>query len=59
MNLSKFFIDRPIFAGVLSVLIFLGGPARRCASMPISEYPEVVPPHGRRARATIPAPTRR
>ncbi len=25
MNLSKFFIDRPIFAGVLSVLIFLAG----------------------------------
>ena len=25
MNLSKFFIDRPIFAGVLSMLIFLGG----------------------------------
>lgn len=24
MNLSRFFIDRPIFAGVLSVLIFLG-----------------------------------
>ena len=23
MNLSKFFIDRPIFAGVLSLLIFL------------------------------------
>ena len=25
MNISKFFIDRPIFAGVLSTLIFLGG----------------------------------
>ena len=25
MNLSRFFIDRPIFAGVLSVLILLGG----------------------------------
>ncbi len=35
MNLSKFFIDRPIFAGVLSVLIFLGGPdlaVRSCRS---------------------------
>ena len=28
MNLSRFFIDRPIFAGVLSVLIFLGGAHR-------------------------------
>jgi len=25
MSLSKFFIDRPIFAGVISVLIFLAG----------------------------------
>ncbi|MCG5235430.1 efflux RND transporter permease subunit [Xanthobacter oligotrophicus] len=43
MNLSKFFIDRPIFAGVLSVLIFLAGLISMRA-MPISEYPEVVPP---------------
>ena len=43
MNLSKFFIDRPIFAGVLSLLIFLGG-AIAVRSLPISEYPEVVPP---------------
>lgn len=43
MNLSKFFIDRPIFAGVLSVLIFLGG-LISVRSLPISEYPEVVPP---------------
>jgi multidrug efflux pump len=43
MNLSKFFIDRPIFAGVLSVLIFLGG-LLALPAMPISEYPEVAPP---------------
>ncbi|MCK0207639.1 efflux RND transporter permease subunit [Starkeya koreensis] len=43
MNLSKFFIDRPIFAGVLSVLIFLAG-LLALRVMPISEYPEVVPP---------------
>ncbi|MDU3047002.1 efflux RND transporter permease subunit, partial [Bradyrhizobium sp.] len=43
MNLSKFFIDRPIFAGVLSTLIFLGGLIALFA-MPISEYPDVVPP---------------
>jgi multidrug efflux pump len=40
MNLSKFFIDRPIFAGVLSVLIFVGG-LLALRVMPISEYPEV------------------
>jgi multidrug efflux pump len=43
MNLSSFFIDRPIFAGVLSVLIFVTGLLALIA-MPISEYPEVVPP---------------
>ncbi len=43
MNLSKFFIDRPIFAGVLSVLIFLSG-LLALRVMPISEYPEVAPP---------------
>lgn len=43
MNLSRFFIDRPIFAGVLSILIFLSG-LLALRVMPISEYPEVVPP---------------
>ena len=43
MNISKFFIDRPIFAGVLSVLIFLAG-LLAMRVMPISEYPEVAPP---------------
>ncbi|MFC0216845.1 multidrug efflux pump [Pseudochelatococcus lubricantis] len=43
MNLSKFFIDRPIFAAVLSVLIFLAG-LLSMRALPISEYPEVVPP---------------
>lgn len=43
MNLSGFFIDRPIFAGVISVIIFLGG-LISLFQLPISEYPEVVPP---------------
>src|SRR3954469_16241563 len=43
MNLSKFFIDRPIFAGVLSLLVFLAG-LLAVRSLPISEYPDVVPP---------------
>ena len=43
MNLSKYFIDRPIFAGVLSLLIFLGG-LIALGRLPIAEYPEVVPP---------------
>src|SRR5918992_5257826 len=43
MNLSKFFIDRPIFAGVLSVLIFVAG-LLALRALPISEYPEAIPP---------------
>ena len=43
MNLSKFFIDRPIFAGVLSLLMLLAG-LIALRGLPISEYPEVVPP---------------
>src|SRR5471030_1642201 len=43
MNISKFFIDRPIFAGVMSVLILLAG-IIAMFKLPISEYPEVVPP---------------
>jgi len=43
MNFSKFFIDRPIFAGVLSTVIFLAG-LLSMPVLPISEYPEVAPP---------------
>jgi multidrug efflux pump len=43
MNLSDFFIKRPIFAGVLSIVIFLVG-ALSLLQLPVSEYPEVVPP---------------
>src|SRR5436853_413340 len=43
MNLSKFFIDRPIFAGVLSLLMLIAG-LIALGGLPISEYPEVVPP---------------
>ena len=43
MNISKFFIDRPVFAGVLSTLIFIAG-LLALGALPISEYPEVVPP---------------
>src|SRR5215216_5816993 len=43
MNIPDFFIKRPIFAGVLSIIIFLIG-AISLRQLPISEYPEVVPP---------------
>src|SRR5580765_2298868 len=43
MDFSKFFIDRPIFAAVLSIVIFTAG-LIALPQLPISEYPEVVPP---------------
>ncbi len=43
MGLSRFFIDRPIFAAVLSIVIFISG-LIAMFTLPISEYPEVVPP---------------
>jgi len=43
MNLSRFFIDRPIFAGVVSTMIFIAG-LIAMFQLPISEYPEVSPP---------------
>ncbi|HVU33920.1 MAG TPA: efflux RND transporter permease subunit, partial [Opitutaceae bacterium] len=43
MNFSDFFIKRPIFAGVISIIIFLVG-AIALTRLPVSEYPEVVPP---------------
>ena len=43
MNFSHFFIRRPIFAGVLSFVVFLVG-LIAMTRLPISEYPEVVPP---------------
>ena len=43
MNISKFFIERPVFAAVLSAFITIAG-AISLFRLPISEYPEVVPP---------------
>jgi multidrug efflux pump len=43
MNISRFFIDRPIFATVLSIVITIAG-LLAMQVLSISEYPEVVPP---------------
>src|SRR5881397_1210277 len=43
MNISRFFIDRPIFAAVLSILILVAG-VLALSKLPVSEYPDVVPP---------------
>ncbi len=43
MNLPRFFVDRPVFAAVLSIVItLLGGLAY--FTLPVSQYPEVIPP---------------
>ena len=43
MDFSRFFIDRPIFAAVLSIVIFAAG-LISIPLLPIGEYPDVVPP---------------
>ncbi len=43
MRFSHFFIDRPIFAGVISVLIVLIG-IFAYPSLPVAQYPEIAPP---------------
>jgi len=43
MDFSKFFIDRPIFAAVLSIVIFAAG-LIAIPILPTDEYPNVVPP---------------
>ena len=41
--LSKFFISRPIFASVLSIIVLLSGMIA-IKGLPIQEYPSIVPP---------------
>jgi multidrug efflux pump subunit AcrB len=41
--LSRFFIDRPIFAAVLSIFLVLGG-LLSMRALPIAQYPEIAPP---------------
>ena len=43
MNFSRFFVDKPIFAAGLSIIIFVAG-LLSIFKLPISEYPDVVPP---------------
>ena len=43
MSLSRFFIDRPIFAWVISLIIMLVG-GLSIFRLPISQYPSIAPP---------------
>ena len=49
---SEFFIDRPIFAAVLSLFIVLGG-LLALATLPVAQYPQITPPNGQ-VSATYP-----
>lgn len=40
---SKFFIERPIFAGVISIVILIAG-ILSYGALPITQYPEITPP---------------
>jgi len=42
-DFSRFFVDRPIFAAVLSIIVFTAG-LIAIPLLPVTEYPEVVPP---------------
>ena len=50
--LSRVFIDRPIFAWVLAIIVMLGG-IGAIMSLPIAQYPDVAPPQVT-IRATFP-----
>ena len=43
MRLSRFFIDRPIFAAVISIVIMIVGSIAYVA-LPVAQFPEIVPP---------------
>ena len=43
MGLSRFFIDRPVFAWVLAVVIMLAG-GIAALNLPIAQYPNIAPP---------------
>jgi len=52
MRFTHFFIERPIFAAVLSILIVIVGAIAQ-ARLPVAEYPEIAPPTVN-VRATYP-----
>ena len=43
MRISHFFIDRPIFAAVVSIVFLIVG-AVSYSRLPIAQYPEIAPP---------------
>jgi multidrug efflux pump len=54
--MARFFIDRPIFAWVIAIVIMPGGLS--ILTLPVSQYPAIAPPTIA-INATYPAPRRR
>lgn len=52
--MAKFFIDRPVFAWVIALIIVLGG-ILSITQLPIAQYPNIAPPTIS-VTATYPAP---
>ena len=55
--MPRFFIDRPIFAWVIAILVMLAG-CLAIVKLPVAQYPAIAPPEIG-IRAANPAPTRR
>ena len=49
--MARYFIDRPIFAWVIAIVIMLAG-ALAVVELPISQYPEIAPPSVRKRLAS-------
>ena len=43
MNFARFFIDRPVFAAVISIVIVIVG-VLAAFRLPVAQYPEIAPP---------------
>ena len=41
--MAKFFIDRPVFAWVISIIIMLAG-TLSIVKLPVAQYPDIAPP---------------
>jgi HAE1 family hydrophobic/amphiphilic exporter-1 len=54
--MSKFFINRPIVAMVISILMTIVGLVAM-SGLPTAQFPNIVPPDRSRSAAPIPAPT--
>jgi multidrug efflux pump len=49
--MARFFIDRPIFAWVIAIVIMLAG-ALSILTLPVAQYPTIAPPRSRSTPAT-------